>query len=81
MNVVKLSPGQTIEQSWIPHATLLDVNVEVKLFEDGNDGFKRGKPKMAKRTCREGYVHCKIHPRVGDDESELGSICRNCKRY
>ena len=24
-----LSPGQTIEQSWIPHATLLDVNVEV----------------------------------------------------
>ena len=24
-----LSPGQTIEQSWIPHAPLLDVNVEV----------------------------------------------------
>ena len=24
-----LSPGQTIEQSWIPHATLLGVNVEV----------------------------------------------------
>ena len=24
-----LSPGQTIQQSWIPHATLLDVNVEV----------------------------------------------------
>ena len=23
------SPGQTIEQSWIPHATLVDVNVEV----------------------------------------------------
>ena len=25
----RLKPGQTIEQSWIPHATLLDVNVEV----------------------------------------------------
>ena len=24
-----LTPGQTIEQSWIPHATLLDVDVEV----------------------------------------------------
>ena len=24
-----LSPGQTIEQSWIPHPTLLDVNVEI----------------------------------------------------
>ena len=40
-----------------------------------------GKPKMVKRTCRKGYVRCKIHPRIGDDESELGSICRNCKRY
>ena len=24
-----LSPGQTMEQSWIPHAILLDVNVQV----------------------------------------------------
>ena len=28
-NNVVLSPGQTIEQSWIPHATLLGVDVEV----------------------------------------------------
>ena len=55
--------------------------VLLELFEDGNDGFKRGIPKMVKRTCRKEYVHCKIHPRVEDDESELGSICRNCKRY
>ena len=55
--------------------------VLLELFEDENDGFKRGKPKMVKTKCGKGYVHCKIYPRVGDDESELGSICRNCKRY
>ena len=51
-------------------------------FEDGNDGFKRGKSKkMVKRTCRKGYIHCNIDLRLGDDENELGSICRNSKCY
>ena len=39
------------------------------------------KPKMVKKMSRKGYFYCKIHPRLGDNESELESICRNCKRY
>ena len=65
----------TLKRKWFVTFVLLE------LFEDGNDGLKRGKPKMVKSTSGKGYVYCTIHLRVGDDESELGSICRNCKRY
>ena len=55
---------QTFEQSWIPHATLLDVNVEV---------LAKHYPKLLGET-----FNFKL---VGDDENEIGSICRNCKCY
>ena len=33
------------------------------------DSNEENKKKMVKRTCTKGYVHCKIHRRLGDDEN------------
>ena len=33
------------------------------------DSETRKIQKMVKRTCTKGYVHCKIHRRLGDDEN------------
>ena len=43
--------------------------------------YSRKNQRMVKTTCRKGNVHCKLRPRLGDDENQPGSICRNFKRY
>ena len=82
----------------MPHATLLDVNVDVvaKHYPTLLDEFKfklaqnlkakrpktssedvlgrkgriqtRKNQRMIKRTCRKGYILCKIHSRLGNDD-------------
>ena len=55
--------------------------VLLELFEDGNDGFKRGKTKLWLRERVEQRVFKERHPCLEDDENERGSICINFKRY
>ena len=53
--------------------------VLLELFEDGNDGFKRGKSKKwLRERVEKGMLTAKYND---DDENELGRIGENFKCY
>ena len=55
--------------------------VLLELFEDGNDGFIRGKSKTWLRARVEKGMFTAKYDDDDDDENELGWICRNFNSY